>query len=82
MLETFISDLGDIAGVPDCYCHRFRHQFAVAQLLNGTSEFVLLRLMGHTSPESLKPYTRAMTSIQARKAAPSIVDQLKKHPNR
>ncbi len=77
MLQHFLDDLGERAGVPDCHAHRFRHTFAVSQLMAGTSDLVLMRLLGHTSLEATKIYTRAMTQTQARRAAPSIMDQMK-----
>jgi site-specific recombinase XerD len=77
MLEQFIRDLGETSNVDNCYPHRFRHTFAVNQLMNGTSDLVLMSLMGHTSLEATKIYTRAMTQLQARKAAPSVVDKIK-----
>jgi len=77
MLQHFLDDLGERAGVPDCHAHRFRHTFAVSQLMAGTSDLVLMRLLGHTSLEATKIYTRAMTQVQARRAAPSIMDRMK-----
>ena len=79
MLEHLLGELGDMAGVPDCYPHRFRHTFAVNQLLNGTSSLVLMQLLGHSTLESTKIYIRAMTQIQARKAATSVVDTMRSH---
>lgn len=76
-----LSVLGRHAGVEHVYPHRFRHTFAVNQLMNGTSDLVLMKLMGHTSLESTKIYTRAMSQMQARKAAPSVVDRMKKQPH-
>lgn len=78
MVEQLIQDIGELAGVEHCYPHRFRHTFAVNSLLNGVSEFVLMKLMGHTSLESTKIYVRAMTEIQARKNAPSVVDTMRR----
>jgi site-specific recombinase XerD len=78
MLQQFLSELGESAGVPYCHAHRFRHTFAVNQLLAGTSDLVLMRLMGHTTLESTKIYVRAMTQIQARNAAVSVVDQMRR----
>ncbi len=78
-LGEMLSVLGDHAGVANVYPHRFRHTFAVNQLLAGTSALVLMQLMGHTSLEATKIYTRAMSELQARKAAPSVVDQMKRH---
>jgi site-specific recombinase XerD len=77
MLQQFLSDLGDLAGVPNTHAHRFRHTFAVNQLLAGTSDLVLMRLMGHSSLESTKIYTRAMSQVQARKLGVSVVDRMK-----
>ena len=78
MLEQFITDLGSLSGISPCYPHRFRHTFAVNQLLAGTSDIVLMRLMGHTTLESTKIYMRGLTQLQARQSAPSIIDNLKK----
>ena len=77
MLEQVLTDMGDMAGVSKTHPHRFRHTFAVNQLLAGTSDLVLMRLMGHTSLDSTKIYTRAMSQVQARKSAISVVDQMK-----
>jgi site-specific recombinase XerD len=77
MAEQLITDLGELANVHPCYPHLFRHTFAVNSLLNGVSELVLMRLMGHTSLESTKIYVRAMSEMQAMKSAPSVVDTLK-----
>ncbi len=77
-LEELLIVLGRHAGVEHVYPHRFRHTFAVNQLMNGTSDLVLMKLMGHTTLESTKIYTRAMSQLQARKAASSVVDHLKK----
>ena len=79
MLQQFLQRLGKYAGVEDVHAHRFRHTFAINQLLAGTSDLVLMRLLGHTTLESTKIYLRALSEEQARKAAPSVVDRLKKH---
>jgi site-specific recombinase XerD len=76
MLQQFLHQLGTLAHVDDCHPHRFRHTFAVSQLMHGTSDLVLMQLMGHTTLESTKIYTRAMTSLQARQASSSPVDHL------
>lgn len=75
MLETYLDELGNEAGVKNVHPHRFRHHFAVNQLMLGTSDLVLMSLMGHTSLDATKVYTRAMTQAQARKVAPSVVDK-------
>jgi site-specific recombinase XerD len=79
MLQQFLGKLGEISGVEHVHAHKFRHTFAVRQLLSGTSDLVLMRLLGHTTLDSTKIYIRAMTDIQARKAAPSIMDMLRKN---
>jgi len=76
MLQQFLGTLGKLAHVPDCHAHRFRHTFAVMQLMQGTSDLVLMQLMGHTTLESTKLYTRAMTSLQARQSGKSPVDHM------
>ncbi len=76
MLEQFLGVLGSRANVPDCHPHRFRHTFAVNQLLNGTPDLILMQLLGHATLESTKIYTRAVSQQQARKAASSVVDRM------
>jgi integrase/recombinase XerD len=77
-LEETLHVLGDHAGIEDVHPHRFRHTFAVNQLIAGTSSFVLMQLMGHTTLEATKTYTRALTQLQSRRAATSVVDEMKK----
>jgi site-specific recombinase XerD len=77
-LQETLGTLGDMAGIVDVHPHRFRHTFAVNQLLAGTSDLVLMRLMGHTTLESTRIYTRGMTQAQARGASVSIVDRLRR----
>lgn len=77
MLQQMLDELGDMAGVVGVHPHRFRHTFAVNQLLAGTSDLVLMRLMGHTTLASTQIYVRAMTQLQARNAAISVVDKMK-----
>jgi integrase/recombinase XerD len=77
MLQQLLGTLGKLAGVQNCHAHRFRHTFAVNQLLNGTSSLVLMQLMGHSTLDSTKIYIRAMTHIQARRSATSVVDTMR-----
>lgn len=77
-LQRLLDEIGGRAGVEHVHPHRFRHTFAVNQLLSGTSDLVLMRLMGHSTLESTKIYVRAMTQIQAMKASVSVVDQMKR----
>lgn len=77
MLQQLLAHLGEVSGVPGVHPHRFRHTFAVNQLLAGTSDLVLMRLMGHSSLESTKIYVRAMSQLQARSSAISVVDHMR-----
>jgi integrase/recombinase XerD len=81
-LESVIQDLGDRARVKNAHPHRFRHTFAIQQLLAGTSAFVLMQLLGHSSLESTKIYVRALSQEQARQASVSVVDAMKKRQRR
>jgi integrase/recombinase XerD len=78
MLQQLLGELGKLAGVPNCHAHRFRHTFAINQLLNGTSSLVLMQLMGHSTLDSTKIYIRAMTQIQARQSASSVIDTMRR----
>ncbi len=78
MLQQLLNELGGLAGVKNCHAHRFRHTFAISQLVNGTSDLVLMKLLGHTTLDSTKIYARAMSQIQARKAASSVVDTMRR----
>jgi integrase/recombinase XerD len=78
MLQQFLNELGENANVRNVHPHRFRHTFAVNQLLAGTSDLVLMRLMGHTTLDSTKIYVRAMSQQQARNATASVVDQMRR----
>lgn len=75
-VELVVSRLGEIARVPYCHCHRFRHTFAVTYLLNGGNELMLMKIMGHTSLNATQVYARAMTQTQAR-SGKSVLDSLK-----
>src|SRR5216684_6590367 len=76
MLQQLLAELGEGAGVDGVHPHRFRHTFAVSQLLAGTSDLVLMHLLGHSTLDSTKIYIRGMTQIQARKASISVVDRM------
>lgn len=78
MLQQLLAHLGELAHVENVHPHRFRHTFAVNQLMNGTSALVLMQLLGHTTLEATKIYSRSISHTQARKAASSVVDQMKR----
>lgn len=72
--EQIIQDLGELVGVR-AYAHKFRHTFAVNYLLQGGSDIMLSKLLGHTTLEMTNKYTRAMTQQQAR-SGKSVLDRL------
>ncbi len=78
MLQQLLHHISTLARVSDCHAHRFRHTFAINQLMNGTSSLVLMQLLGHSTLDSTKIYTRAMSSLQARQASSSVVDQMRR----
>lgn len=82
MLHQMLAKLGDIAKVQNTHAHRFRHTFAINQLLHGTADLVLMQLLGHTTLESTKIYTRALSQRQARQASISVVDYMKNQRQR
>ncbi|HEU5377291.1 MAG TPA: tyrosine-type recombinase/integrase [Ktedonobacteraceae bacterium] len=75
-VQTILTNVGRWGKVENVYPHRFRHTFAINQLLAGTPSLVLMTLMGHTTLESTKTYTRALTQLHARQASISVVDTL------
>jgi len=82
MLDQLLDKLGVIAKVPNTHAHRFRHTFAINQLMHGTADLVLMQLLGHTTLESTKIYTRALSQLQARQASISVADALHGHRRR
>lgn len=77
-VDQLLKKLGNLARVEDCHAHRFRHTFAIHQLMAGTSALILMQLLGHTTLEATKVYTRALTQMQTRQASVSVVDVMRK----
>jgi site-specific recombinase XerD len=77
-VDHLLKLLGKQARVKNVHAHRFRHTFAIHQLLAGTSAFVLMQLLGHSTLESTKMYVRALSQMQARAASVSVVDEWRK----
>jgi site-specific recombinase XerD len=55
-IEHLVRQYGSKAGIERCYCHKFRHTFAVTYLRNGGDVFSLQKILGHSSLEIVKLY--------------------------
>lgn len=75
-LQQLLERLERLTQVSHVHAHKFRHTFALHQILNGTSDIVLMKLLGHETLESTMVYIRALTHIQARQLSVSVVDAL------
>lgn len=61
-LDDLLDRIGEIAGVPDCNAHRFRHTFAVNFLRNGGNLLALKQILGHTTFEMVERYVHLAES--------------------
>lgn len=53
-----INQLGEEAGVKNCYPHRFRHTCALLRIKNGETAESLQHLLGHTTPKMAMYYVK------------------------
>lgn len=73
-LRQLLGRIGDRAGVPGVYPHRFRHTFAIEYLRNGGDTETLQRILGHSDLKMIKRYLRiASQDVHARHRSASPV---------
>jgi integrase/recombinase XerD len=76
VLRRLLNRMGKRAGLAkNVYPHRFRHTFSVNFLRNGGNVFELQQLLGHTSLEMVKRYSKiAQSDVEAAHRRASPVD--------
>jgi integrase/recombinase XerD len=74
-LRQILGRIGDNAGVPHVYPHRFRHTFAVNFLRNNGNALVLQRILGHSTLDTVNIYVNlAAADIEAAMGTSSPAD--------
>ena len=75
-LAQIIERVGELAGLDDVHCHKFRHTFSVNFMESGGSLFDLQRLLGHTNTTTTSIYLQAYTSTQARRNGIATIERM------
>ena len=65
VLRTLMHRIGERAGIPNVYPHRFRHTFATEFLRNGGDLLKLKVLMGHSTLEMVERYAHVLAADAA-----------------
>jgi integrase/recombinase XerD len=76
-IYDLLKDLGQIAGIPNCHPHRFRHTFGTRLVLMGMDSYLGRKLMRQRSERAYRRYTEFARQIAAEDAYKA---KFQKHP--
>ena len=67
--------IGQLAGVPDCRAHRFRHSFAVRKLIGGMALEDVSKLLGHDSIKTTERYYAKWSKARQQRLESLVMQQ-------